>query len=115
SASCSHWVHTTFRGQAFASLAAPCMAGGTRRAGIGTFMSIRSHHRTTERSSRSGGAPRRRAMTRLLGVLAIAGVLVAGATLAPHGGITAAATVPGTPGTPQPGTPVYTENFSNQN
>lgn len=53
-------------------------------------------------------------MTRLLGVLAIAGVLVAGATLAPNSGITAAATVPGTPGTPQPGTPVYTEDFSNQ-
>lgn len=78
-------------------------------------MSIRSHHRTTERSPRSGVAPRRRAITRLLGVLAIAGVLVAGATLAPNSGITAAATVPGTPGTPQPGTPVYTENFSNQN
>ena len=46
-------------------------------------------------------------MTRLLGVLAIAGVLVAGATLAPNSGITAAATVAGTPGTPQPGTPVY--------
>ncbi len=54
-------------------------------------------------------------MTRLLGVLAIAGILVAGATLTPHSGMTAAATVPGTPGTPQPGTPVYTETFSNQN
>lgn len=78
-------------------------------------MSNRSHHRTTERSSRSVVAPRRRVMTRLLGVLAIAGVLAAGATLAPHSGLTAAATVPGTPGTTQPGTPVYTENFSNQN
>ncbi|MFJ4015656.1 SpaA isopeptide-forming pilin-related protein [Microbacterium sp. NPDC090014] len=77
-------------------------------------MSIRSHHRTTERPLRSAVAPRRRAITRLLGVLAIAGVLVAGATLAPNSGITAAATVPGTPGTPQPGTPVYTEDFSNQ-
>ncbi len=77
-------------------------------------MSIRSHHRATERSSRSAVAPRRRAITRLLGGLAIAGVLVAGATLAPSSGITAAATVPGTPGTTQPGTPVYTENFSNQ-
>lgn len=54
-------------------------------------------------------------MTRLFGVLAVAGVLVAGATLAPNGGMTAAATVPGTPGVTQPGTPVYTENFSNQN
>ncbi len=41
-------------------------------------------------------------------------MLVAGTTFAPDSGMTAAATVPGTPGTPQPGTPVYTENFSNQ-
>ncbi|MGN7950246.1 prealbumin-like fold domain-containing protein [Microbacterium sp. 22215] len=78
-------------------------------------MSIRSLHRTTRSSSRTAAVPRRRAFTRLLGVLAVAGVLVAGGTLAPNTGITAAATVPGTPGTPQAGTPVYTENFSNQN
>lgn len=78
-------------------------------------MSIRSLHRTTRTSSRTAVVPRRRAFTRLLGVLAVAGVLVAGGTLAPNTGITAAATVPGTPGTPQAGTPVYTENFSNQN
>ncbi|WP_311244831.1 SpaA isopeptide-forming pilin-related protein [Microbacterium sp. WCS2018Hpa-23] len=78
-------------------------------------MGIRSHHRSTGRSARVAVAPRRRALTRLLGVLAVAGILVAGATLAPNSGLTAAATVPGTPGIPQAGTPVYTENFSNQN
>lgn len=78
-------------------------------------MSIRSHHRSTGRSARVAVAPRRRAFARLLGVLAVAGVLVAGGTLAPSSGLTAAATVPGTPGAPQAGTPVYTENFSNQN
>ncbi|WP_312170756.1 SpaA isopeptide-forming pilin-related protein [Microbacterium sp.] len=75
-------------------------------------MSLRSH---THTASRAVAAPRRRALTRLCGILAVAGVLIAGGTLAPNTGITAAATVPGTPGTPQPGTPVYTENFSNQN
>lgn len=78
-------------------------------------MSMRSHHRSTGRSARVAVAPRRRAFARLLGVLAVAGVLVAGGTLAPSSGLTAAATVPGTPGAPQAGTPVYTENFSNQN
>lgn len=78
-------------------------------------MSVRSLHRTTRSSSRTAAVPRRRAFTRLLSALAVAGALVAGGALAPTTGITAAATVPGTPGTPQAGTPVYTENFSNQN
>ncbi|WP_341956512.1 SpaA isopeptide-forming pilin-related protein [Microbacterium sp. LWH13-1.2] len=78
-------------------------------------MSVRSHHRSTGRSARAAVEPRPRALVRLLGVLAVAGVLVAGGTLAPNSGLTAAATVPGTPGAPQAGTPVYTENFSNQN
>ncbi|WP_194762777.1 prealbumin-like fold domain-containing protein [Microbacterium sp. UFMG61] len=75
-------------------------------------MGLRSH---THTASRAVVASRRRALTRLCGILAIAGVLIAGGTLAPNTGITAAATVPGTPGVTQPGTPVYTENFSNQN
>ena len=75
-------------------------------------MSLRSH---THTASRADGAPRRRALSRLCGILAVAGVLIAGGTLAPGAGSTAAATVPGTPGVTQPGTPVYTEDFSNQN
>lgn len=75
-------------------------------------MSLRSH---THPAARAGAGPRRRAFTRLCGMLAVAGILIAGGTLAPNSGITAAATVPGTPGVVQPGTPVYTENFSNQN
>ena len=77
-------------------------------------MSMRSHHRTSRRSSRAAVESRRRAFARLLSALAIAGVLVAGGALAPTTAITAAATVPGTPGAPQAGTAVYTENFSNQ-
>lgn len=75
-------------------------------------MSLRSH---THTAARTASAPRRRAFTRLCGILAVAGVLIAGGTLAPNSGMTAAATVPGTPGVTQPGTPVYTEDFSNQN
>ncbi|MBT2474176.1 hypothetical protein J7E68_06195, partial [Microbacterium sp. ISL-103] len=68
----------------------------------------------TARIHRTAAAPRRRALTRFIGALAVAGALVTGVTLAPNSGITAAATVPGSPGTPQTGTPVYTEDFSNQ-
>lgn len=76
------------------------------------LMSLRSH---TQTAARAVATPRRRALSRLCGILAVAGVLIAGATLAPNSGTMAAATVPGTPGITQPGTPVYTENFSNQN
>lgn len=77
-------------------------------------MGFSSHDRMTARIHRTAAAPRRRALTRFIGALAVAGALVTGVTLAPNSGITAAATVPGSPGTPQTGTPVYTEDFSNQ-
>lgn len=79
-----------------------------------THMSMRSR-RAPARTARADAAPRRRARTRLLGSLAVVGLLVAAASVAPGAGLTAAATVPGTPGTPQAGTPIYTENFSNLN
>lgn len=65
------------------------------------------------RSRRSAASPsprpaRRRRLLRLLGAVVVAGALTAPTALA------ASATVPGSPGTPQPGTPVYTEDFSNQ-
>ena len=71
-------------------------------------MSERSQSLTTTRRPRTVRVGRRR-LARLLGMTAIVAALLTPSALV------ASATVPGTPGTPQAGTPVYTENFSNQN
>ncbi|WP_425838338.1 prealbumin-like fold domain-containing protein [Microbacterium sp. PA5] len=69
-------------------------------------MSQRSRRLTPRpRPARTG----RGRIARLLGIAVVAAALTAPSTLV------ASATVPGTPGTPQAGTPVYTEDFSNQN
>jgi len=71
-------------------------------------MSQRSRSLTARQRPRLARLGRGR-FARLLGVVAVAGALMAPSALV------ASATVPGMPGTPQPGTPVYTEDFSNQN
>jgi len=71
-------------------------------------MSQRSQSLTTTRRPRTVRVGRRR-LARLLGMTAIVAALLTPSALV------ASATVPGTPGSPQAGTPVYTENFSNQN
>ncbi|CAI9394256.1 SpaH/EbpB family LPXTG-anchored major pilin [Microbacterium sp. T2.11-28] len=69
-------------------------------------MSQRSRRLTPRpRPARTG----RGRIARLLGIAVVAAALTAPSSLV------ASATVPGTPGTPQAGTPVYTEDFSNQN
>jgi len=68
-------------------------------------MSLRSRRPAASPSPR----PARRRLACLLAVVAVAAALTAPTALA------ASATVPGSPGVTQPGTPVYTEDFSNQN
>ena len=70
-------------------------------------------------SSQTAGQHRRASKRRPMRLLlSVALVLLSGVTVTAAGtvlkGSEAAATTPGTPGTPQPGTAVYTEDFSNQ-
>lgn len=77
-------------------------------------MSLHFGPRSARASSPKRGRLQSRRAIRVSTCATMLVALLVGATFG-QASLTASATVPGTPGTPQAGTPVYTENFSNQN